>query len=188
MVSLPPWPERPHGGFRRILADPAWYFKNRSAKGEVKNPVAQYPCLELEEIRALPIEQFAAKDSVLFLWGTFPMLPQALEVMAAWGFAYKTGGAWAKQSTTGRKWGFGTGYIFRSAAEVLLVGTRGHPQWTSRSVRNLWVAPIREHSRKPDQVIEDIERMTPGPGLELFARSQREGWISWGNEVGKFDG
>lgn len=183
----PPLPERPHGGFRTVYMDPAWRFVNYSAKGEVKNPVAHYRCQTMDELKALPVAQLMAKDSACFMWATWPMLPQALELLAHYGFAYKSGGPWAKQSSTGKAWSFGTGYIFRSASEPLIVGTRGNPRWLSKSVRNLWVAPVREHSRKPDCVVEDIERMAPGPYLEMNARVTRPGWVSWGDEVGKFD-
>jgi N6-adenosine-specific RNA methylase IME4 len=183
-VSLP---ERPLGGWATLYADPPWRFMNYSAKGEAKNPVAHYPCMTLAELKAMPVAQLAGANSAIFMWATFPMLPEALELMAAWGFEYKTGGAWAKQSSTGRKLAFGPGYIFRGAAEILLVGTRGHPAWLSRSERNVWLAPIREHSRKPDCVVEMIERLAAAPRLELFARQKRSGWDSWGDEVEKFN-
>lgn len=179
-------PERPHGGFRAIYADPAWRFDLWSDLGDEKSPQAHYDCMPLDAIAALPIERLAATNSALFMWATFPMLPEALALMKAWGFTYKTGGAWGKQSSTGRKLAFGTGYIFRSAAELLLVGTRGEPKWLSKSERNLWLSPVREHSRKPDEIIPMIERMTPGPRLELFARQRRLGWVGAGNELDKF--
>lgn len=182
----PPWPERPHGGFRAIYADPPWRFEAWSEAGEGKAPQQHYGCESLADLQALPVERLAAQNSALMMWATFPMLPEALALMAAWGFTYKSGGAWGKQSSTGRKLAFGTGYIFRSAAELLLVGTRGEPKWLSKSERNLWLAPIREHSRKPDEIHAMVERMTPGPRLELFARQQRSGWVAWGNEVEKF--
>jgi N6-adenosine-specific RNA methylase IME4 len=115
------------------------------------------------------------------------MLPQALEVLESWGFTYKTGGAWAKQSKTGKKWHFGTGYIFRSASEPYLVGTRGKPTLRARNVRNLVVAPVREHSRKPEELYTEIERLFEGPRCELFAREERSGWDAWGLEAGKFN-
>lgn len=176
----------PEGPFSAIYADPAWTFKTRSAKGEGKSPQQHYSCMTLDEIKALPVASVAAKDCALFLWATWPMLLQAIDTLDAWGFDYKSGGSWAKQSKSGRKWQFGTGFIFRSASEVLLVGTRGNPKWMSKSVRNLWVAPVREHSRKPDQVAEDIERMIDGPKLEMFCRTHRQGWSAWGNQVGLF--
>ena len=168
------------------MADPPWLYDLWSEAGEGKAPQAQYDCMPDEEIAALPIERLAATNSACFMWATFPKLPSALAIMQAWGFDYRTGGAWAKQSSTGKKWAFGTGYIFRSASELLLVGVRGEPKWLSKSVRNLWIAPLREHSRKPDCVPADIERLALTPRLELFARAPRDGWTVWGNEVDKF--
>ena len=181
-----PWPARPHGGFRTILADPPWRFEAYSEAGEEKNATAHYPCMDMDDLRKLPVEMLAAANSALFMWATFPMLPEALDLMGAWGFDYRSGGAWGKQSSTGNKLAFGTGYIFRSAAELLLVGVRGEPKWKSKSERNLWLAPIREHSRKPDLFHPMLERMALGPRLELFGRQRRPGWTVWGNDVEKF--
>lgn len=170
-----------------ILADPPWRFELYSSKGEEKSPQAQYACMSTPEIAALPVNHLAAPDSALVMWGTFPMLPDLLALMKAWGFTFKTGGAWAKQSSTGAKWAFGTGYVLRSAAELFVIGTIGKPQQRSRSERNLIVAPIREHSRKPEAMHGMIERLYPGPYLELFARERRPGWDAWGNQTEKFE-
>lgn len=169
-----------------ILADPPWYFRNFSAKGEAKNPVAHYACMSTADIAALPVGQLAASDCAMLMWATAPMLPDALALMKAWGFAFKSAGAWAKQSSTGNAWAFGTGYCFRSAAEFFLLGTIGKPKVQSRSVRNLMVAPVREHSRKPDDQYAMAEALFPGPYLELFSRTARPGWDAWGIEAGKF--
>ena len=169
-----------------ILIDPPWAFENYSAKGHGKAPAKHYECMSAAEIRALPVSQLAAPDCALVMWATAPMLPVAVDTMETWGFVYQSAGAWAKQSTTGNKWAFGTGYRYRSAAEFWLLGTLGQPRQRSRSVRNLIVAPIREHSRKPDQMHEDIERLWHGPYAELFARTRRPNWACWGNETGKF--
>lgn len=182
MLELPTTP----GGFRCIYADPAWSFKTYGKNGHDKSPEAHYPTMALEDIKALPVGDVAAKDCFLLMWATWPVLDQALDLMGSWGFKYTTGGAWAKQSSTGKKWQFGTGYIFRSASEPLLVGKRGKPIWKSKSERNLWVSPVREHSRKPDEVVEMIERSIDGPFLELNARTTRQGWSVWGNETNKF--
>lgn len=110
-----------------------------------------------------------------------------IELLTAWGFTFKSAGAWAKQSSTGECWAFGTGYVFRSAAEFYLVGAIGKPRVGSRSIRNLIAAPVREPSRKPDQLHADVEALYAGPYAELFARQRRPGWDAWGNQVGKFD-
>ena len=172
---------------RVILADPPWYFKNYSEEGEEKNPISHYDCMELEDIQAMPVAELANPNGcALIMWATAPMLPQAIETMALWGFEFKTAGAWAKQSSTGKKWAFGTGYCYRSAAEFYLLGTIGKPKTRSKSVRNLIVAPVRENSRKPDQMRADIEKLFPGPYIELFARQRAKGWISWGNDIDRF--
>ena len=179
---------RAPGGFRLIYADPPWSFENFSVAGEAKNPKAHYGCEKIGDLKQMPVGLLAARDSVLAMWATFPMLPEALDLVKAWGFTYKTGGAWGKLSKTGAKLAFGTGYIFRSASEVLVVGTRGKPEWGNRSTRNLWLAPVREHSRKPDQVRTDLAALVPGPRIELFAREAVEGWQVWGNQTGLFAG
>lgn len=170
-----------------ILADPPWYFRNFSAKGEAKNPVAHYDCMDTASLGALPVSQLAAPDCALLMWATAPMLPDAVALMAAWGFTFKSAGAWAKQSSTGNAWAFGTGYCFRSAAEFFLLGTIGKPKVQSRSVRNLIVAPVREHSRKPEAQYEMAETLFAGPYLELFSRAARPGWSAFGDEAGKFE-
>ena len=90
------------------------------------------------------------------------------------------------RNSTGDKWAFGTGYIFRSAAELFLIGTRGKPAQKVRNERNLIAAPVREHSRKPDAMYTKIEALWDGPYVELFSRSSRPCWHSWGAEAGKF--
>lgn len=170
-----------------ILADPPWRFSNFSAKGEAKNPVAHYDCMTTADLAKLPVPQLAASDCALLMWATAPMLPDAVDLMRAWGFTFKSAGAWAKQSSTGQKWAFGTGYCFRSAAEFFLLGTIGKPKVMSRAVRNLIVAPVREHSRKPDCQYQMVEDLFDGPYAELFSRTSRPGWDTFGNEAGKFD-
>jgi N6-adenosine-specific RNA methylase IME4 len=174
--------------YRVILADPPWAFRLHSTKGEAKAPQAHYACMSLADIKALPVNQLAAPDCALLMWATAPMLPDAIETLAAWGFQFKSAGAWAKQSSTGKSWAFGTGYCFRSAAEFYLLGTIGRPRQTSRSIRNLIVAPVREHSRKPDDLHIHAEALFEGPRCELFARERRPGWDAWGNQVEKFGG
>lgn len=170
-----------------ILADPPWRFELRSERGEGKSPQSEYGCMSLDDIMALPVHQLAARDCWLWMWATAPMLPQAIATMSAWGFRYVSAGPWAKQSKTGRKWAFGTGYVFRSAAEFFLLGAMGSPQCGSHSERNLIVAPVREHSRKPDEAHEMLERIAPKAWrCELFARQRRPGWDAWGNQTDKF--
>jgi N6-adenosine-specific RNA methylase IME4 len=174
--------------YQAIIVDPPWRFDNWSVAGNEKSPQAQYPCMTVPEMAKLPVGHLAAGDCAMFMWATAPMLPDALELMRAWGFTFKTAGAWGKQSATGTKLAFGTGYILRSAAEFYLVGTIGQPRVQSRSVRNLIMAPVRGHSRKPDDLHSDVERLYQGPYVELFARERRPGWDCWGNDVDHFTG
>ncbi len=182
----------PFNGLRNdygvIYADPPWQFKLRSEVNLTKSPQGQYPCMSLEDIKALPVHTLTAPDCVLVLWATAPMLPHALEVVQGWGFTFKTAGAWAKRAAAGsEKWAFGTGYIYRSVCEFWLLGTKGKPVSNSRSIRNLIDAPRREHSRKPDQMRVMIQQQFRGPYVELFAREIVEGWDAWGNELGPSD-
>lgn len=177
---------RPFGGFDLIMADPPWSFDNFTEAGEAKNAKAQYGCMSLADIAALPVSALAADDCVLWLWATNPMLPQAIDVLHAWGFEFKTAGHWAKLTRTGKQ-AFGTGYILRCAGEPFLVGTRGQPK-TTRSVRSVIMGKIREHSRKPEEAFAAAEQMMPdGRRIEVFSRQRRPGWSNWGNEADKFE-
>lgn len=198
---MTPFPQTQHG---LILADPPWAYDMRSEKGYAKSPLAHYDCMPLDDMKALrdDILFATAPDAVLVMWACFPFLPQALDLMAAWGFQYKTGGPWIKR-TNGGKPAFGTGYVLRSSAEVFLIGTVGAPKIKNRSTRNLlltgdWPDDIsgidsitidalrREHSRKPDDMYHLIENLFEGPYLEMFARTRRPGWTAWGNQTDKF--
>jgi N6-adenosine-specific RNA methylase IME4 len=161
-----------------IVADPPWTYKNYSRKGEHKGAAAQYSCLSLEDIKALPVGQLAAPNAILVLWATNPLLNQSFEVMKAWGFTFKTAGHWVKKTRNG-KLGFGTGYIVRAAGEPFLIGTIGAPK-TSRSCRSVIEGPVREHSRKPDEAYAWAEKLLPDVRrLDLFARQERPGWTAW---------
>jgi len=175
--------------YRLILADPPWQFSTFSDKGLEKSPQAHYDCMDEQAIHRLPVASLAHPDGcVLILWGTAPMINMAHRTMAAWGFTFKTMGAWAKLSKTGEKWAFGTGFLLRSAAEFWLIGTKGKPPRGALNIRNLIVAPVREHSHKPDEMHDIAQAMSAGPYVELFARKRFPGWDAWGNEIGKLDG
>jgi N6-adenosine-specific RNA methylase IME4 len=144
--------------------------------------------MTLAQILALPVGRLADRNSVLVLWTPCSMLKHALEVAECWGFAFKTCGAWAKRSRLDRRWAFGTGYVLRDAAELFIIATRGSPRRASRSERNLIVAPVREHSRKPTELHGMLRRMYPtARRVELFGRERHRGWTAWGDEVGKFN-
>jgi N6-adenosine-specific RNA methylase IME4 len=168
-----------------IYADPPWDFKQWSKKG---NPVVggHYDTMSVDKIKSLPVGRLAGKECVLLLWTTWPHLLHALEVIKAWGFEYKTAGfVWAKQTPNSKGWHMGNGYYTRSNTEPCLLATprRGSQERDARDVHQLIVAPVCEHSRKPDEVHERIEQLFVGPYVELFARTERPGWTTWGNEV-----
>lgn len=171
--------------FDVILADPPWQFRvwNRDT-GQGRSAEAHYPTMTLADICALPIP--AADNAVLFLWTTFPVLQEAFQVIAAWGFEYKTQAfTWIKANRSGMGFFTGMGYYTRANAEPCLLCTRGKPgRPLNRGIQSLIYAPVMEHSRKPDDQYRKIESLYPGRTyLELFARRKRPGWYSWGNQI-----
>lgn len=184
----PDWPftglER--GAYQILAVDPPWTWSAWSAKGLKKSAQRHYHCMTLDAIMALPVADLAAPDAALFLWATAPMLPQALAVMEAWGFTYKSQAVWVKTTVTG-KLSFGTGYRFRGTHEIIALGVRGNPKNT-KSERSVIMAPVRRHSQKPDEFFAMAERWLPNANrVELFSRQSRPNWHSWGNENGLFD-
>jgi N6-adenosine-specific RNA methylase IME4 len=186
-------PELSH--YKVIYADPPWTFATYSKKGKGRSPEAHYDCMSFDAIKALPVADWAAPDSILLLWVTDPLLPKGLELLDAWGFTYKTVGFyWAKLNKAASPHAYsdtdfftGMGFWTRANPEQCLLATKGKPKRIAKDVRRLVVAPRREHSRKPDEVYENIERLADGPYLEMFARSSRDGWDSWGNQEELFD-
>lgn len=184
-MTLPLFYNLPKQHYRLILADPPWTFNTFSEAGQEKSPQAHYECMDESWIARLPVGSLAHPDGcVLLLWGTAPMIRQAHRTLDAWGFDFKSEGAWAKLSKTGTKLAFGTGFWLRSAAEFWLLGTRGKPPVIARNVRNLIVAPVGAHSQKPDDMYDIAETVSRGPYLEMFGRRPRPGWDVWGNEIG----
>ncbi len=181
---------KPHR-YGAIYADPPWHFRNWSAKGTGRNAVSHYDCLDFATLASLPIAQLAADDCALFLWATDPLLPRALDLIRAWGFEYKTVGFyWVKLNTAAKHeadFFTGLGYWTRANPEQCLLATRGKPPRKAKDVRRLIVERRREHSRKPDDVRNRIERLVDGPYLELFARETKLGWHCWGDQAGLFD-
>ncbi len=177
-----------------ILADPPWTFVTRSDKGKARSAEQHYSCMSLQEIYDLPVQQVASDNCILFMWVTFPLLREGINTIEAWGFEYKTCGfTWAKlnkrfegDTYTDKDFFTGMGYHTRQNPELCLIGVKGKVPRKSKAVRNLIVSPRREHSRKPDQTYDRIEALVDGPYLELFSRTEHQGWDCWGNEVCKF--
>lgn len=169
-----------------ILADMPSRYVMRSLKGHGKSPEAHYQTMPEAEIAALPVGQLASRNCMLFAWSTWPHLEQTLRIIRAWGFTYKTGGSWLKRTPSG-KVAFGTGYILRSSVEPFLIATIGSPVTRSKSVRNFIDSLRREHSRKPPEMREMVDKLVPDVfACELFAREPWPGREVWGNETEKF--
>lgn len=171
LAAAPPLPEQP---FELIYADPPWQLGNPDGPQAPEN---HYPTMPTEAISALAVP--AAADAVLFLWAVSSLLPEALEVMAAWGFSCKSSLCWVKPS-------IGPGIWLRNRHELLLVGRKGEypPPEPEDRCDSVVEAPRGRHSQKPAAVYERLERMYPRASkLELFARDARPGWSAWGNEL-----
>ena len=155
-----------------------------------------YPVMDLEDIKALPVQDMAADNCALFLWATFPKLPEALEVIKSWGFEYKTlGFSWHKLNKTNGELFFGVGSYTKSNCEVCLFATKGkvglkqNKENTklivkSHAVSSAINAPKERHSKKPSEIRDRIVKLFGDvPRIELFAREKTNGWDCWGNEV-----
>lgn len=173
--------------YRTIVADPPWKYKTSSgilttAKTLKPEASSQYPVMTNDEIAALDIP--AEQSAHLFLWVTNPLMfgvgcegPSPVEILEAWGFRYVTLLTWLKQGT------MGMGYYFRGETEHILFGVKGDaPIAPEIRERNWFQAPKKRHSQKPEVFYDIVERVSPGPYLELFARRNRLGWDTWGNE------
>ena len=141
--------------------------------------------MSIEELCTLPVSEIAEKDCVLFLWATFPQLKEALQLIEAWGFQYKTVAfVWLKTNKKVGTWFYGLGFWTRGNAEICLLATKGHPKRQAKNVHQLIISPIEAHSKKPDIAREKITALMGDlPKIELFARKESPGWDIWGNEV-----
>ena len=190
--------------YKIIYSDPPWPFAtwshiglagdhNQKNRGQ-RSRAAPYQTLSHEDIYSLPVEKWADKDCVLFLWVVQTQLPEAMETIKRWGFVFKTVAfSWFKGNNLplfpdDTKTTMGCGYWTRAAFEQCWLATRGKPSRLNADVRQVIIEPRREHSRKPDEIADRIVRLCGDvPRLEMFARTRRPGWDSWGNEVDKFE-
>lgn len=195
---MKPWPFDPLRPFSYDLAmiDPPWAWQAYSDEGLEKSPEAQYETMTMDDIAQLPVGDLVAPSGVLVMWGTWPLLYEQIGVLRRWGFKEKTGGSWAKRTTSGKlRWG--TGYIIRSVCEPFIVATLpGADIRGGRRIPNL-IETIedmaldglaREHSRKPDEMYSLLEALSPDARrCDIFSRQARPGWDVWGNESTKFN-
>lgn len=179
------------GRFQIVYADPAWQYGDAGVRGGVDH---HYPTMPIDQICRLPVDLLAAPDAALFLWTTWPFIAEALQVITAWGFKYKTCAfAWVKTTAAGKD-AMGLGHWTRGNTEPCLLATRGKPKRIDAGVRQVILdetfteetlfAPRAAHSAKPAVARERIVRLLGDvPRLELFARQRVEGWHAWGNEL-----
>lgn len=166
------------GVFPVIYADPPWRYEHSVSDSRmIEN---QYPTMPLADICQLPVSNIATPDAVLFLWATSPKLAEAMQVIESWGFVYRSCIVWDKER-------IGMGYYARQQHELLLIAARGElptPEPANRPGSVVRLARSEEHSQKPQEFYQLIERMYPEYSkIELFSRSPRGGWVAWGNQA-----
>jgi N6-adenosine-specific RNA methylase IME4 len=167
-----------------ILADPPWEFKawSKNIGPNGRAPDKHYRTMATADIAKFVLP--AADNCALFMWAVWPTMPDALELIRAWGFEYKTiAWVWTKLNETSMGTHMGLGYYTRANTEPCLLAVRGRMPVKAHDVQALIMSPVREHSRKPDEQYAKIERLYDGPYLEMFARRARPGWDAWGNEA-----
>jgi N6-adenosine-specific RNA methylase IME4 len=165
--------------FGTVYADPPWAYENTVARGAAEH---HYRTMSVADICQLPIPELLAPRAHLHLWTTQAFLPEALKVIDSWGFAYKSGFVWVKPV-------IGCGNYWRLAHEFLLLGVRGRSPFKSKRERSWQLLPRGRHSGKPERLRSIIERVSPGPFLELFGRKPVHGWVVFGDSIerGLFD-
>ena len=172
------------GPFGLIYADPAWQYRDKCNAGK-RGACHKYDVMSVDRIAELPVEDIAAPDCVLAMWWVGPMPDEALRVVRAWGFRLVNMNGFTGHKTTKHgKDHFGMGNWTRANVESCLIAVRGKPKRVSAGVRQIIHEPVREHSRKPDQVRDALVRLCGDvPRIELFARQCHSGWAAWGNEL-----
>jgi N6-adenosine-specific RNA methylase IME4 len=168
----------PDGKFRVIVIDPPWRYEKR-AEDATHRSTCPYPDMGIDEICALSVGERAHDDCILWLWTTNAFLRQAYQCLDAWGFHEKTVLTWVKDR-------MGTGDWLRGKTEHCILAVRGKPTVVLTNQTTVIQAPMREHSRKPDEFYALVDELCPGSKLEIFARERRDGWVTWGAEEEKF--
>jgi len=171
-------------GFDIVVADPPWRFSSNSDAKPGRNARRHYACMSDSDIMALPVRHWCARDALLCLWTTAPMLERSLPVLRAWGFRYVSQLVWVKDR-------IGTGFWVRNRHEIVLVGRRGRfpcPR-PAPFPDSVMLGGQRDHSRKPEALQDMVDAAWPqARKLEMFARRPRTGWQVWGNQTDLFSG
>jgi len=172
----------PNKKYQIIYADPPWRYNDKNCNGACAK---HYSTLSIQDICELQISEISDDNSVLFIWITYPMLKEGLDVIASWGFSYKTiAFQWIKLNKKNGLPFFGLGRWTRGNTEACFLATKGKPTRINKSIFQIVQSPIEKHSKKPDIIREQIiNLMGDLPRIELFAREKKEGWDAWGNEI-----
>jgi len=180
--SIIPFPNKK---YHIIYADPPWSYQDKGCNGNCRS---HYNTMNIKDMCDLPVQDICEEDCILFLWTTYPMLKEALMLMEAWGFKYKSiGFQWIKLNKNNGKPFYGLGRWTRGNTEPCLIATKGKPKRISKSVFQLIQSPIRAHSRKPDEGRTMIIRLMGDVSrIELFSRERIQGWDAWGNEISDY--
>lgn len=178
-INFIPFPKKKYS---IIYADPPWRYNDKGCNG---NCEAHYPTLSIKDLCQLPVAEICNKDAILFLWTTYPMLKEAMQLIDAWDFKYKTiAFQWIKTNKKSIGFFYGLGRWTRGNTEPCLLATRGKPKRINNSISQLVVSPIERHSKKPD-IVRDliVDLVGDLPRIELFARKTLNSWDAWGDEV-----
>lgn len=165
-------PEEIPEKFNTILLDPPWSIYQKGTRGAYSH----YDLMSMDEIKALPVNELLADDAHVWLWMTNATLPYLSELMEAWGLTYRSIFTWCKPR-------LGLGQYLRNCTEQLIFATKGKAPIQFRGQMNWGFMPMQDHSHKPEEVYETIERCSKGPYLEMFARQCHPGWYAWGREI-----
>ncbi len=178
-INFIPFPKKKYS---IIYADPPWRYQDKGCNG---NCEAHYPTLSIKDLCLLPVKEIADENCILFLWSTYPMLQEAIQLIDAWDFKYKTiAFQWIKTNKRSIGYFYGLGRRTRGNTEPCLLAAKGKPKRINNSISQLIVSPIQGHSKKPDIVRDRIVDLIGDlPRIELFSRNSTNNWDVWGDEV-----
>lgn len=169
--------------YKIIYADPPWQYNDKSLnRGGAER---HYKTTANSDLENIDVQSVCDDDCIMFMWATFPKMQEALELMAAWGFTYKTNAfTWVKKNKIKDSWFWGMGRWTRSNAEICLIGVKGKPKRLDMGVHSIIEAKVMDHSQKPQEARDKILRLVGDlPRLEMFARSAQQGWDVFGDEA-----
>jgi N6-adenosine-specific RNA methylase IME4 len=183
-----PAAQQPTKRYRTIVADPPWGYRDKLGGPHERGAEGHYGTMTMPELYGLPVGNWAMSDSSLFLWTTNAFLEEAHRLARAWGFQPRTNITWVKGRIEGGKLilQIGLGHFFRNCTEHILFCVRGSVTVKARDMPTVFIAERHAHSEKPAAFYDMVQRVTHAPYLDVFARKQRFGWDTWGDEAFDF--